>query len=159
MQTFLPYDNFNLSLEVLDYRRLGKQRVETWQLLNVLLNRRDKHKDGWRNHPICKMWKGYENALKLYLNKSIEIWVSQGYKNTMKLEEIEGDIVYPNWFGNSDFHNSHKSNLLRKDFEYYSKYGWQENPKDPYVWYDTDKEQFYQHIVEENKRNYILKTT
>ena len=86
MQTFLPYDNFNLSLEVLDYRRLGKQRVESFQLLNALLGRTESK--GWINHPIAKMWKGYENSLKLYLNKSIEIWKSQGYNNTMKYEDL-----------------------------------------------------------------------
>ena len=68
MQTFLPHTDLKKSLQSLDYKRLGKQRVETHQLLNVLLNR-TKTK-GWRNHPICKMWKGYENALKLYFNLS-----------------------------------------------------------------------------------------
>jgi len=28
MQTFLPYADFKLSTRVLDYKRLGKQRVE-----------------------------------------------------------------------------------------------------------------------------------
>ena len=153
MQTFLPYENFNLSLEVLDYKRLGKQRVETHQLLNVLLGR-TKTK-GWRNHPICKMWKGYENALKLYFNKSLDTWIGRGYNNTMKYENIESDIVYPVWYGNTDFHNSHKANLLRKDYDFYSEYGWDENPKDPYVWYDTEKKKFYKHIVETGKKIYI----
>jgi hypothetical protein len=153
MQTFLPYDNFNLSLEVLDYRRLGKQRVESFQLLNALLGRTESK--GWINHPIAKMWKGYENALKLYLNKSIEIWKSQGYNNTMKYEDIKGEIIYPDWFGNEDFHTSHKSNLLRKDYDFYSEYGWKDNPNNPYVWYDTQKKQFYKHIVKTGQKKYI----
>ena len=37
MQTFLPYDDFVLSLDCLDYRRLGKQRVESMQLLNAMI--------------------------------------------------------------------------------------------------------------------------
>ena len=113
MQTFLPYPNLKKSLKVLDSRRLGKQRVEAFQILNVLLERTDKK--GWRNHPAVKMWKGYENALKLYLNKAIKLWISKGYKNTMKLEVIKGKIILPKWFGKKEFHNSHKSNLLRKD--------------------------------------------
>ena len=32
---------------------------------------------------------------------------------------------------------SHRSNLLRKDFEYYTKNGWLDNPDDPYVWMDN----------------------
>ena len=55
MQTFLPYKSFRNSFESLDYKRLGKQRVEARQVLNIL---RDKTQTkGWRNHPITKMWK------------------------------------------------------------------------------------------------------
>ena len=39
MQVFLPYPDFKKSLESLDNKRLGKQRVEAKQILNVLLNR------------------------------------------------------------------------------------------------------------------------
>ena len=119
MQTFLPYSNISKSLKTLDYKRLGKQRVESHQILNILLNR-TKTK-GWRNHPAVKMWKGYENALKLYFNKSVKLWISKGYKNRMQLEEISGKIIMPKWFGNKKFHASHRSNLLRKDKKFYSK--------------------------------------
>ena len=37
MQTFLPYPDFERSAKVLDNKRLGKQRVEVLQILNVLL--------------------------------------------------------------------------------------------------------------------------
>ena len=56
MQTFLPYRDFKQSFRVLDYRRLGKQRVEAHQVLNVLLGRTTT--GGWRNHPITRMWDG-----------------------------------------------------------------------------------------------------
>ena len=36
MQTFLPYPAFDLSAQVLDRQRLGKQRVETLQVLKAL---------------------------------------------------------------------------------------------------------------------------
>ena len=52
MQTFLPYKSFKDSFKVLDYRRLGKQRVEAYQILNVLLGR-TKTK-GWSNHPATE---------------------------------------------------------------------------------------------------------
>ena len=121
MQTFLPYPDFQKSVEVLDYRRLGKQRVETFQVLNILLDRTPTK--GWRNHPVTLMWTGYESALKLYQNITICEWINRGYNNNMKLEEIEPDsIVMPPWFGNEQFHRSHRSNLLRKDYEYYSQY-------------------------------------
>ena len=141
MQTFLPYQDIDKSLDVLDYRRLGKQRVEAFQLLNVLLDRNTRK--GWKNHPICKMWRGYENALKHYLNTSIKKWIERGYNNNMKLEDIKGEIIYPKWFGNKKFHSSHRSNLLRKDFDFYSKYGWTDNPDDPYQWFNSDTNSFY----------------
>lgn len=132
MQTFLPYSNIEKSLRCLDRRRLGKQRVEAYQILNILLNR-TKTK-AWRNHPAIKMWKGHANALKLYFNKSIEIWVSRGYKNNMNLEKIRGRIAFPEWFGDNKFHSSHRSNLLRKNKEYYSNFGWKEPDNLPYIW-------------------------
>jgi len=132
MQTFLPYPNLKKSLKVLDSRRLGKQRVEAFQILNILLNR-TKSK-AWKNHPAVKMWKDHTNALKLYFNKSIKLWISKGYKNNMKLETIEGKIIFPKWFGNKRFHASHRSNLLRKDKNYYSIYDWKESNNLPYIW-------------------------
>ena len=48
MQTFLPYSSFDLTMECLDYRRLGKQRVEAFQILRALRG----ETDGWTNHPF-----------------------------------------------------------------------------------------------------------
>jgi hypothetical protein len=39
----------------------------------------------------------------------------------------------PSWFGLEEFHRSHRSNLLRKDYEYYSQY-FDEDPNLPYYW-------------------------
>ena len=36
MQTFLPYKSFEESAKVLDWRRLGKQRVEGMQIINAI---------------------------------------------------------------------------------------------------------------------------
>jgi hypothetical protein len=43
MQTFLPYNDFVKSARVLDYKRLGKQRVEGMQIINAItgINRKD----------------------------------------------------------------------------------------------------------------------
>ncbi len=153
MQTFLPYKSFKESLHSLDYKRLGKQRVEAFQVLNVLLGR-TKTK-GWRNHPVTKMWKGYENALKQYLNECIDEWVDRGYNNTMKHEVIEGDVVYPHWLGNDLFHSSHRANLLRKDKDYYSRYLWVEDSSKPYAWFDTEKQQWYLQHVGTGIREYL----
>jgi len=132
MQTFLPYKNFKKSLKCLDWRRLGKQRVEAFQILNVLLER-TKTK-GWINHPATKMWRGYENALKLYFNLCVDEWKKRGYNNNMKYETINGEIVMPPWLGNRGFHKSHKSNLLRKLPSHYSKHFDGISNELPYIW-------------------------
>lgn len=121
MQTFLPFEDFYKSAKVLDYRRLGKQRVETFQILNVLLGRTETK--GWNNHPATRMWRGYEELLKVYQNTMITEWTHRGYNNNMKLEVVDNNnIVVPPWLGDERLHRSHRSNLLRKDFEFYSRF-------------------------------------
>lgn len=132
MQTFLPYPNIEKSLKVLDDKRLGKQRVEAFQILNILLNRTKTR--GWRNHPAVKMWRGHANALKVFFNASLREWIQRGYRNNMKFERVRGKVVFPKWFGKRKFHSSHRSNLLRKDKRYYSKFGWKEPSNLPYYW-------------------------
>ena len=128
MQTFLPYKTFYDSLDCLDYRRLGKQRVEAMQILNCL----EGKSNGWKNHPAVKMWSGYEEALKVYHNIAITLWKARGYKNTMKLKKV-GKWIYPHWL-NDDFCKSHRSNLLRKFPEHYGKFDWNVSDDLPYVW-------------------------
>lgn len=135
MQTFLPYPSIVKSLQCLDYRRLGKQRVEAMQLVNstIKLERGEKVK-GWANHPARTMWNGYLPALKLYHNLSIDEWVRRGYNNTMKHYDLPDNIQMPPWFGWEKLHASHRSNLLRKDPVWYGQFGWSEPDNIEYVW-------------------------
>ncbi len=81
------------------------------------------------------MWEGYTTALTLYMNLCIREWVRRGYKNNMPEEYVDnGSLVYPSWLGDAEFHASHRSNLLRKDKEWYGQFGWEESPDLPYVW-------------------------
>jgi hypothetical protein len=158
MQTFLPYPDFKKSLESLDNKRLGKQRVETFQILNAILGRPKKDGTpykGWLNHPCSIMWKDYTESLKLYFNLSLSVWIDRGFTNTMQPEILTTHIVkYPHWLGFEKFHSSHRANLLRKDLNYYSDHGWVENPEDPYVWLDKDGK-WYQQKISEKVRYYI----
>jgi hypothetical protein len=135
MQTFLPYPNFVKSAACLDRQRLGKQRVEAWQILNTLLG----NSKGWINHPAIKMWDGHQKQLCKYGIAICRAWRKRGYKDTL-LEKFRiffllyEDFGTPNWLGNSDFHASHRSNLLRKNPEYYSQFGWKEPDNLPYIW-------------------------
>lgn len=133
MQTFLPYSDFEISLWCLDYRRLGKQRVEARQIYDILCG--EAKSNAWKNHPAVKMWDGCANALAIYHNMAIKIWIDRGYKNNMPLINVDyNNVIYPAWLGNKDFHASHRSNLLRKDYCYYSQFGWQEPNNISYVW-------------------------
>ena len=150
MQTFLPYESFTESAKVLDWRRLGKQRVEGMQIINAIGNPDAK---GWKNHPITIMWTPYVNALKLYTNVIISEWIKRGYNNNMEIYDTN-DIVKPHWLGREDFHSSHRANLLRKDSEWYGQYGWTENPESPYVWHDKEG-LWYEQMVNTGKRVYL----
>lgn len=146
MQTFLPYADFEASASVLDYRRLGKQRVETFQLLNAIrgvdkFGEPKQHK-GWVNHPAAVMWRQYVPALALYGVVMCGEWIARGYNDTLydRLEKIltdtsNGEVEMPYWLGDGEFHRSHQSNLLRKDAEFYGK-KFDGVPSDlDYVWF------------------------
>lgn len=157
MQTFLPERNFTLALNKLDDKRLGKQRVEAFQILNVLQGK--SKSNGWKNHPAVKMWQGYDSALEEYLNVSINLWKLRGFKNTMKPPRVRKHVIYPPWLGDEKFHASHRSNLKRKAneslekyfsllaegkekralqqlkvYDWYKQFHWKEDPNLPYVW-------------------------
>ncbi|WP_253907481.1 MSMEG_6728 family protein, partial [Arthrobacter sp. 35/47] len=78
MQTFLPYPDFAASAAVLDQARLGKQRVETLQILRALV----LPDYGWRNHPATRMWMGYVPALTVYGLAMVSEWVSRGHADS-----------------------------------------------------------------------------
>lgn len=138
MQTFMPYADFKKSVQCLDYRRLGKQRVEAYQIHNIITKQTTKK--GWLSHPAVLMWKDNPNSLAEYHNECVIEWIKRGYKNTMLLLYVKKEAL-PFWFGNEIFHASHRSNLLRKDYDYYKQYGWKEDNTLPYYWPITKETQ------------------
>lgn len=130
MQTFIPYTDFEKCAKALDYRRLGKQRVECMQILNAM----QKTSGGWVNHPATRMWRGYEPALRQYQRAIILEWIARGYKNNMEIPPEE-PYELPPWWGNEEIHASHRAALLEKDFiYYYENEGWEDEPELNYVW-------------------------
>jgi hypothetical protein len=133
----LPYPNLAKTAEVLDYRRLGKQRIETLQILHTLTG----VSHGWRNHPAVKMWEGHEVVLADYGIAMCEEWIARGYKDTTlpRLREIRDNLEnqvreLPRWWGEPALHISHQSNLIRKDPIFYGQL-FSEVPYNlPYYW-------------------------
>lgn len=160
MQTFLPYPDFSKSAQVLDNKRLGKQRVEAAQILDVLeqpleafvtlpltgtsywqpileaeKNRYTKVRPrAWSNHPAVLMWKGYEEALANYMRACVLEWEARGYKNNLNYHFWDGNISFPPWLGDDRLHSSHRAALLLKNHKHYKQFNWTEEPKMDYFW-------------------------
>ncbi len=168
LQTFLPYADFAASAAALDWRRLGKQRVENLQIMQTLLGERvitheiidtgetelilyddgtwerepikkriDWPKEkwyietydpkGWVNHPAVRMWAGHTDVLLEYQMAICNEWTGRKYKDSCYEKtfyvrnngaSIEDSV--PPWLGDTQFHRSHQSNLVRKDREFYA---------------------------------------
>lgn len=112
-------------------------------------------KTPWYNHPAVKMWRNKKHALALYGCHVCFEWRKRGFKDTcvekicnmmrwtneleialrsLSFDELYPKYDYPLWLGNEAFHASHRSNLLRKDPNWYGQFGWTEPNDLPYVW-------------------------
>lgn len=145
MQTFLPYADPRASARVLDDRRLGKQRVETFQVLRALT----WPTYGWKNHPAVRMWRGFVPGLVAYGLACVDEWRARGRADATRaaLIEFSGGVEpdwdelhdtgrLPPWVGDEVLHLSHRSALVRKDPRHYRPH-FGDVPDDlPYVWPD-----------------------
>jgi Pyrimidine dimer DNA glycosylase len=152
MQTFVPVADFEESARLLDSPRLGKQRVETLQILRAL----ELPDYGWANHPAVRMWRGRTPALVAYGLAMVRVWRERGFADGTHAQiaefapEVAGRAqaelgaagLLPSWVGDQALHRSHRSNLLAKDPEFYRPrftelFG--PEPDDlPYVWPEPD---------------------
>jgi hypothetical protein len=147
VQTFLPYADFEQSARVLDSKRLGKQRVETIQVVRALT----RPGYGWGNHPAVLMWKGFEEGLGRYGLICCEVWTELGFNDTRALtistdlraagiekirtqSELANAGALPPWLGDEPLHRSHRSALVRKDPTHYGPLFPDACGDLPYVW-------------------------
>src|SRR4051794_23007091 len=148
MQTFLPVAEFDESARLLDSPRLGKQRVETLQVLRAL----ELPEYGWHSHPVVTMWRGRTPALVAYGLACVRAWRALGHADSTEdlisefapevadaaQDELGAAGLLPSWLGDEALHLSHRSSLVRKDPEHYRPlFG--DVPDDlPYVWPPAD---------------------
>ena len=160
MKTFLPIrlatfkDSVYASLNALDNARLGKQRVETYQLYRILRGIDGQSK--WRFHPASIQWRGYHEALGLYLVASLEVWGSRLSKAGIPMsnermsenvkrfrigidpktnEAYDWDTVSLPWWWSCDaIFNSDAASLYRKDKKHYADYKQYDEQYAEYVW-------------------------
>lgn len=129
VNTFIPYSSFRKCAKVLDNKRLGKQRVEAKQIINVIKKiKKDpnaKSANGktlaWSRHPVVLMWKDHVPALKLYYNCIVDEWISRGYLNTMKKFRVT-KFTIPWFMHNKQVIESFRAALLRKNHAHYSRF-------------------------------------
>jgi hypothetical protein len=121
MQTFLPWERFDKTAACLDYKRLGKQRVECKQILQALAG-----KTAWSNHPAVRMWRGHAAVLIQYYEAIAAEWIKRGYNHTMTLPELPARFAAetgkPFWLGKYTFHQGHRNLLIQKDAGHYTKH-------------------------------------
>jgi hypothetical protein len=135
MQTFLPSANPATAARMLDSKRLNKQILECYQILNVLSGKSPT--GGWRNHPAVLMWKGYERGLWTYVQAMIVEAKYRGIKtenNEANLNRLK-DQCWNQWGSNRPSFwtdnnklmrvvTTHKASLFDKDPMYYSKFSY-----------------------------------
>lgn len=110
--------------------------------------------EGYIHHPATKMWQGHELALTAYGLTICNEWMTRGYNDNqheimldywpfhkpqdLMLTALQLKIrkQLPWWLGWREFHESHRSNLLRKDDIHYIDFEMKHGtPFDlPYVW-------------------------
>jgi hypothetical protein len=148
VQTFVPYADFRLSAQALDTPRLGKQRVETLQILRAL----QFPEYGWANHPAVRMWRNRMPALVLYGLICAEEWIARGHADTtfeqiaefapemrsLTQQDLTARGGMPSWVGNEELHESHRSRLMTKDPLYYADFAVETRPDLEYVWPEPD---------------------
>lgn len=178
VNTFLTHEDFATSAATLDRQRLGKQRVEAYQVLNIIDNLGvlgqvfnfpyEEHKYrltlnqwiktvidfykkepyviviresepffldkklktseylqqgdrqitlGFIHHACVRMWFGYTDALKAYINEHIFAWKSRNYQNNMKIYDIPASYDRPKWTYDPEVHRMFRAALLAKEIE------------------------------------------
>jgi hypothetical protein len=98
------------------------------------------------------MWRGYEWSLYVYIQEMVKEWLRRGFKSTigekatktfLAFKKRPLRIEHPAWLEDirtSDpITASHRMALLVKNYEWYSQFGWEEDPGYPiteyeYVW-------------------------
>lgn len=142
---FIIVPDIYQTAKLLDNKRLGKQRVEAKQIIDILedYDRTGQfNKKAWSNHPAVKSWIGFTNQLKVYFNIIVREWINRGFNNTMQLYQIDENLFniipcnfdgkkatydttkfnkysFPYWVSFPPFYMSHQAALCRKDPKHY----------------------------------------
>ena len=70
MNLFMPYEDITKSVQALDDKRLNKQILECYQILQVAIGR----SHGYENHPVVKHYKNYADFVFTYAIECCKEW-------------------------------------------------------------------------------------
>ena len=136
MQTFIPYPSYIQSANVLDNRRLNKQRVECFQIYNAIIGQRYRTNGeyvgpakGWLNHPAVVMCKKYPYQFLMYSLAVCKACRERGIADKSGIEAFFWDRlkrhedITPHWITDAETLQkltfTHRCNLVRKDMKHY----------------------------------------
>lgn len=124
MNTFVPVTDFNEIAELLDDRRLNRQRTDITALLRKLMIEESDD-----DHALVKMWRGNERFLCRFGVAVCMEHQARGNagQTAEKILEYRGNFdpetdVAPEWWGDEAVHDSHKSYLVRQQPSHYRQF-------------------------------------
>lgn len=140
MMTFLPYNDWFMCANVLDWQyshnRLNNQVNEGIVIAEYLLGIRTE----WRHNPkVLPLWKGSEFELLQYVQAHLTVWADKSHNPSVErfvklgnLYEtlVEKEIEYhrPFWLDDEHLFSNHRSILLGKLPSWYEQFHWMEKP-------------------------------
>lgn len=133
MQTFItstaddPQRAIVETFDMLDQSRLGKQRVEAYQILLAFEEHTKKSPTKythWLSSPAVRMWEGHLPALTVYGAINCMRWRKLGHDDTLLgqfqlrrrvyLANDPDAVVWPWWFGHPAMVRTHQAKLYYK---------------------------------------------
>jgi hypothetical protein len=137
--TWLPSPGFQESAELLEGEDLADSISNGLLTLEILTNPTFPG----QNTSLAHMWRGYEAALRTYIDILVDEMRSRPQEDDEYAQESANKILghlealypmkgitrmiqYPQWLGSPGFHQSHQANLVCLNSQYYSQYKWKQ---------------------------------
>lgn len=173
MITWMTRRSMGLTAADLDTPRLALQLKQTKLILDKMGGL--EVEDIPDNHPVLRMWEGYDIALCIYgMMMSAEWHMNRGYadkscfeffdicqeiKAALREEDQPTAFVSPPWFQDVDVLRSHRSNLLRRKHKFYSDVWTKIDEGWPYIWpfIDEDEEDGYKLMLSKSDKDRLAR--
>lgn len=112
--------DIKMSMTYLSDRYLPVQVLDAVKILNILEN----GKKPFSEHAkfIANNWRGYEGALRYYIDMGIEECYDRDIELGLNYYELEDEVVMPWWIWWDRLHRNHQTMLYRRDPFHYERY-------------------------------------